>query len=64
MSRDEKYICSRKAETALQMAANARGFERQLWARIALLWQSLYRDDGRVTDEPNGYRSSSLSPLK
>ena len=33
------------------MAATARGFERQVWTRMALLWQALCRDDTRGTDD-------------
>jgi len=46
MSRDEQLECQRRAEVAMQMAIAARGYERHVWVRMALLWQSL-GNDGR-----------------
>ncbi len=56
MSSEEQSECQQKAEVAMRMAIAARGLERHIWARMALLWQGLGgakgRDKGHGDDTP------------
>jgi flagellar biosynthesis regulator FlaF len=47
MIRADQLDCQRKAEDAMRMAIAATGFERQIWVRMAVLWQGLGGDNGR-----------------
>ena len=44
MIEEDRFDCRQQAEAAMRMAIAESGHDREIWLRVALLWQALLGD--------------------